>query len=230
MNNDKIIRAISDIDDRYILEAAPDQPAMANRRRFLAGRVIGITAIAAAAVIGLLIGGITLLRPSGSKSAMTAADYDIVSQAGKDTGASITDSVTIKAEAEVAEEEDQVYETAAASANEEKALTEDMSVNRNSAVLAKGPEEKLLLLVSADSADIEIEEASASFTLLLSEEGRALYLLTPASDSNSDLYGTIHIKGGREALQIQKESGDSHEVLTEMPEEMQKLYEKAMEK
>ena len=150
--------------------------------------------------------------------------------AGKDTGASITDSVTIKAEAEVAEEEDQVYETAAASANEEKALTEDMSVNRNSAVLAKGPEEKLLLLVSADSADIEIEEASASFTLLLSEEGRALYLLTPASDSNSDLYGTIHIKGGREALQIQKESGDSHEVLTEMPEEMQKLYEKAMEK
>ena len=56
MNNDKIIRAISDIDDRYILEAAPDQPAMANRRRFLAGRVIGITAIAAAAVIGLLIG------------------------------------------------------------------------------------------------------------------------------------------------------------------------------
>ena len=50
MKEDKIIRTISEIDDAYILEAAPDQPSMRYRRRFFTGRVIGITAAAAAAV------------------------------------------------------------------------------------------------------------------------------------------------------------------------------------
>ena len=99
MKNDKIIRTISDIDDAYILEAAPDQAAMKNRKKFLAARIIGITAIAAAAAVGIGFGLNQILRPSGkSKTAMEAAQDSIISQAG--TGAAVDEIITVQTVAE----------------------------------------------------------------------------------------------------------------------------------
>ncbi|MBR6322511.1 MAG: hypothetical protein IKR59_06545 [Lachnospiraceae bacterium] len=69
MKDDKIIRAISDIDDAYILEAAPDS-AVRGRKRYV-GMIVGLAAAAVVAATGLFAFGILSGR---SGSAQKAAD------------------------------------------------------------------------------------------------------------------------------------------------------------
>lgn len=109
MKDDKIIRAVSDIDDAYILEAAPD--SISRRRKPYIGVIAGLAAAAVLAATGLFAFGIIPARTGSAGKA--AADIAL-------TGADIAEPEFAEAENavdELAEEKDYaVKETRAESA------------------------------------------------------------------------------------------------------------------
>ena len=255
MKEDKIIRTISEIDDAYILEAAPDQPSMRYRRRFFTGRVIGITAAAAAAVIGLVVGGIALIRPSRNKSAMDAAKEGIVSQAGKESYAAIDNSAVIPAaseagksaapvtaaEAEAPEQDVRAEDAYQDAVNEVRHETPKTAAAETGAVIehwegpnftfrAMGPNGEYLIFIYLASSQIETAEAEAKITLLSESADGTLYLAEPSAniEGGDVTFGRfiLHVKPELAPKEVEVHSGDTWP--SEMPEEMQKLYDEAM--
>lgn len=246
MKDDRIIRAVSDIDDAYILEADPESAG----KRIRAGRirVIRTLSIAAAALLVTLAGvfaGILLISPA-KNSENKAADMQAEAAAEKYEYAGETkaeSAMRTEEKPEVmlteagmdaeADAEMLMDDAAGAPADAEEvpdgALNEAVTAGAERFTFAEVSDGALVLLVQAGFQDITITEENAAFTLLLSDGTKSLYRVEPADNAAEDAgYGTVEVRteegAGEEIFLVSREM-----LAAETPEELQALYDGAFE-
>ena len=246
MKEDRIIRAVSDIDDAYILEADPENAG----KRIRAGRirVIRTLSIAAAALLVTLAGvfaGILLISPamnSENKAAdmqaeAAAEEYEYAEETRAESAmrteeksAGMLTEAAMDAEADA---EMLMDDAAGAPADAEEvpdgALNEAVTAGAERFTFAEVSDGALVLLVQAGFQDITITEENAAFTLLLSDGTKSLYRVEPADNAAEDAgYGTVEVRteegAGEEIFLVSREM-----LAAETPEELQALYDGAFE-
>ncbi len=247
MKDNRIIQAVSDIDDAYILEADPENAG----KRIRAGRirVIRTLSIAAAALLVTLAGvfaGILLIRPSKSSDNKAAADMQAEAAAEEyeyaeetraesamrteEKSAGMLTEAAMDAEADA---EMLMDDAAGAPADAEEvpdgALNEAVTAGAERFTFAEVSDGALVLLVQAGFQDITITEENAAFTLLLSDGTKSLYRVEPADNAAEDAgYGTVEVRteegAGEEIFLVSREM-----LAAETPEELQALYDGAFE-
>ncbi len=241
MKDDKIIRAVSDIDDRFILEADPETAKnITTRKRFSAFRVIAIAAAASIITFAGVLGGIALLQPGANSADSGKAAYNSETKAIMPAAADSekTDGIHERSDSEfsqmteAAEVEGAVTEEKPEGMNTEAAdsVTNGGGAYGQIAELSESPDGRLLLFVRASVLDITVTEGSAKFSLLLSDGENTLYLVEPEEGLKKQedmLYGMIHVRGVEDASD-DIEIFITPELLSdEMSEKMREIYEDA---
>ena len=231
MSDDKIIRALSDIDEQYILEAAPGQGRRSGKR-LLWVRIAGIAA--AVLILGLAgVIGLRMLGPAGSgaKSAATNAAYD--AEAPMEAAEEVIAGDTAAAQMEETKAETLTQAGAAAEPNDAEAadevLVEEGEMRSEEAMTGASPASVavelyrdgeagwLLFVHTEDPSAVAVTENAEAFTELLRNENGILYKID--AENSSDIHGTITMTDGEsreititEAL-LQDESALSREFL-----------------